>query len=177
MFHNKSPRPVLTLPRSGPEVALEALAAVGLIASFAIVLMYWSQLPERIPTHFGFSGQPDAWGSPMTLWMMPGISAALYAMLTVVSLFPHKFNYLHTITEANAEGHYRLARGLLLWIKVLIMVLFAWLTWQICAIALERSTQLNKLFLPLLLGGIMLTLLVYLVRATKVESSAASGEM
>ena len=141
MIADKSTRPVLTLPRTGLEMALEATAVVGLVGAIAIVLVFWPKLPDRIPTHFGFGGQPDAWGSRTTLWMIPGISAALYAMLTVVSFFPHKFNYLHTITEANAAGHYRLARGLLLWLKVELTLFFAWMTWQICAVALEHSTS------------------------------------
>ncbi len=172
MMTNKHSRPVLDLPRTSLEHALEAMAVAGVIGGFAVVVSVWSKLPEKIPTHFSFGGQPDAWGSPIMLWTLPCVSAGMYGLLTIISRYPHKFNYLHPITTDNAGGHYRLARELLLWLKVQIVGLFAWLTWQVCDIALDRTTHLNALFTPLLLGGIALTLMVYVVRAMRLERSS-----
>ena len=44
-------------------------------------LWAWPRLPDRIPTHFGASGQADAWGEKAfgSWFMIPGIAVALTA--------------------------------------------------------------------------------------------------
>ncbi len=40
-----------------------APAVVALAALWAVSLWAWPKLPDQVPTHWGISGQPDAWGS------------------------------------------------------------------------------------------------------------------
>lgn len=51
-------------------------------------------MPDTIPTHFGPSGAPDAWGSKYTVLMYPGI-LVLVAVLAVpmIKLDPKQENY------------------------------------------------------------------------------------
>lgn len=42
-------------------------------------------LPERIPVHFGLSGEPDRWGGPSTLLAMLAISVLLGNFLLLLS--------------------------------------------------------------------------------------------
>ncbi|HEY0866827.1 MAG TPA: SdpI family protein [Fimbriimonas sp.] len=53
-------------------------------ASVAASAVYGAFLPDRVPTHWGLSGQPDAWGSKwINLLMMPGMLLA-FIVLTLV---------------------------------------------------------------------------------------------
>jgi uncharacterized membrane protein len=58
---------------------LRRLNAVLLLALFAGSAWAYPRLPGRIPMHFGFSGQPDAWASrSLVSWfLLPAITAAL----------------------------------------------------------------------------------------------------
>ncbi|MCX7045258.1 MAG: DUF1648 domain-containing protein [Candidatus Sumerlaeota bacterium] len=44
-----------------------APALCGLLAS--ATLLYLAHAPERVPVHFGWSGQPDRWGSRFEMWL------------------------------------------------------------------------------------------------------------
>lgn len=48
----------------------------------------WPQLPDRIPTHFGLDGHPDAW-TDRSLWSwfaLPGIAVAFTALMGLFRL-------------------------------------------------------------------------------------------
>ena len=71
-------------------VSLAACVLMGLVA-MALAVGSWDAIPERVPTHFGGSGAPDAWGHKnwatvfvlplMALLMGPGL-----AWLAIVSV-------------------------------------------------------------------------------------------
>lgn len=82
-------------------------------------------------------------------------------MLTIVSRYPHKFNYLWPITAQNAAEQYRLARSLLAWLKVEMIALFGFLEWVTIRTALKQGEGLGFLFLPVVLGLIFGTLGIY----------------
>jgi uncharacterized membrane protein len=53
-----------------------------------INVLNWADLPERIPIHWNFQGQPDSWGGKGTLWLLPFlflIPALLVSALTLSS--------------------------------------------------------------------------------------------
>ena len=109
--------------RSLEFVALAALAAVWVMSAYA--LLGPSRLPDRIPTHFNFSGKPDGWGSPQLLWILPGFGSILYAGMTIVTRFPEAFNYPARVTPANRAVLQGLALRMIAWLKVEVMCLFA----------------------------------------------------
>ncbi|MCG3121548.1 MAG: hypothetical protein ALAOOOJD_04703 [bacterium] len=157
-------RPVLNLPRSSFENSLEFLGAMGLLLMFIVIAQYWPSLPERIPSHFGVSGQPDAWSGKSMLLILPVIAAVLYAGLTVLSRYPHLYNYAWPITEANAAAQYRLAREMIIVLKTEIVWLFAYVNWQTIQTALGRAQGLGPAFLPIFLLIIFGSLGFYLYK-------------
>lgn len=109
MTDKQANRPILPIPRSPSAAVLEIVAVAGTVLSVALLVQSWKALPPVIPVHFGISGKPDGWGAKPTLWLFPALSAAIYVGLTVLSRFPHTFNYPVPITEENALQQYRLA--------------------------------------------------------------------
>jgi len=157
-------RPVLDLSRSSFEKTLDIFGAMGLLFMIAMIAFYWSSLPERIPSHFGGSGRPEAWSGKSMLLVLPSISAVLYTGLTVLSRYPHIYNYAWPITPQNAATQYRLARQMVIVLKTEIVWIFAYLDWQTIQTALGHAQGLGQAFLPIFLLIIFGSLGFYLYK-------------
>ena len=129
------PRPVVKLPRSRAENVVDGLTAIVLLAWFRVALWYWPGLPARVPMHFNAAGKVDGWGPRWTIWLLPAVGVVLAVFLTVLSRFPHTFNYPCAITPENAERQYRMARLLLGIVKLGVAVLFCTLELMVCSAA------------------------------------------
>ena len=158
-------RPILTIPYSPQEKTLEAVAIGGIFLSSAMLILFWPTLPSLVPSHFDISGAVDAWSDKKVILIFPIVSIILYAGLTVLSRYPHIFNYAWPITEQNAQRQYQLARSLLVWLKVEVIVLFTWLEWLTIRVALGQANGLSSLFLPIILVIIFGTIGIYLFQA------------
>ncbi len=86
-------RPALLVPRSRMEKAIEIIAALGIIFNILTAFQAWPHLPARIPSHFGLFGEPDGWGGKGTLLVATMVNLVLYASLTVLSFYPHIYNF------------------------------------------------------------------------------------
>jgi uncharacterized membrane protein len=123
----KRSRPVLHLPRTQFEKLLEALTALGIIILIAMTVWGYFALPAVIPTHYGFSGAPNGYGGKGNLLTLPIVSICLAVLLTVLSRYPHIYNYPWPITAENAPRQYYLARLLLWWITLEMV-------WMLCGL-------------------------------------------
>ncbi|MDZ7361474.1 MAG: DUF1648 domain-containing protein [candidate division KSB1 bacterium] len=164
-FTKSGSRPVLQIPKSSLELGLETTAALGLLIMLYFTFTSWPLLPETIPHHFDISGKPDAWGGKWTLSLLPGIGLVLYVGLTILSRYPHIYNYLWPITEKNAAAQYHLARTMIVALKAEISLLFAYLQQQTIQVALGKAEGLGVAFLPTFLVLIFGTIGIYFVKA------------
>lgn len=160
-------RPILDVPLSSLEKFLEALAVIGILLNIIFIAMFWNELPNKIPTHFGPSGAPDAWGGKGMLLFLTVMNIMLYLLLTIVSRFPHTFNYPVKITTENALKQYYLARNLLLFLKTETVFLFTYILWGTIQVAQGKAEGLGILFLPIFLFIIFATIGVYFYKASK----------
>jgi uncharacterized membrane protein len=158
-------RPKLDVSISPTERVLGLVAAAGVLLSVLIVLNHWADLPARIPTHFGPSGRPDAWGPKWSLLALTGLTIALFAGLTIARRFPHTYNYPWRITEENAPRQYALARSLLAWINLEVVSLFTYLQWSTIQVALGNSEGLGAWLLSAVLIALFATIAIYFLRA------------
>lgn len=155
-------------PSYSPRWPVETAALVGLALAVGSVLRVWGELPERVPTHFGLAGRPDAWGGRGWVLALPALAVVLYAALTLVQRLPGRwYNYPLTITEENRERQERLARDLIRWLKAALMGLFAHLTLGVLRTALGEAPGLGTWTVPLWIGVMIGLLAVYLVRARR----------
>ena len=122
-------RPVLRLSLTPAEIAVELAAAATLIFAWGMAAQYYRDLPDTIATHFNFFGKADGYGSKKTIFVMPGIATIIAIILAFLSQIPHQFNYLVTITEANAESQYRGGRMILFVIGLLVALLAVLAVW------------------------------------------------
>ncbi len=147
------------------ELLCEVPALLGLVFLIVWPAIHWTNLPETVPTHFGFNGEPDGWGHKRSIWVLPGIALALYLLLTAAMKFPHRFNYLWPITPENAARQYALARRLISLVKIEIVWIFAFITWRMTEIAAGDGARLGAAFLPIVLVGPLGTVTWYLIKA------------
>lgn len=137
--------------------------------AFSYIRAHFDQIPATIPTHFGPSGQPDAW-SAKSVWsvygtLMIGLGIYLSMVLTniVVIIRPDNPAKIINIPQRDKDllGPERLeairatiARGLAV-LNLTMAALFAYLGWGATNVALGISPGLGPviwLFVAALLG-------------------------
>ncbi|MDF2988824.1 MAG: hypothetical protein K0R50_4334 [Eubacterium sp.] len=159
-------RPILKIPLSYLEI-LEIVSLSGIITIFLYLFIAWEQIPEKVPTHFGSSGLPDSWGGRGSLLFLAFLIIPLYSLLTIISKFPHIFNYLCEITEANARFQYQNTRTMIVLLKTELIFIFGYIEWKSIQVAVGKASGLGTAFLPVLLLVVFGTIGIYIYRTIK----------
>lgn len=120
-------------------------------------------LPERIPTHFDPAGNPNGWGTPAMLWLVPLMSTIIYLLMTWVARFPSAFNFPMHTTLAMRPRLEAIALGMISWLKVEVVALFAWIQYQAIAVARHGRGTVSQLFMPLALVVIFGTIAAHIM--------------
>jgi len=142
------------------------------IALIALALLTWityralygpEPLPQRIPIHFDFAGNPNGWGSPSMLLLFPVVALAVYLLITVVAFLPAAFNYPVPVTAENRPRLQALALDMITWLKTELICLFTWIQWTIVEAARHGRNGLSPAHMPVALVAIFGTILWYFV--------------
>lgn len=169
--HEEKPfdRPKLSIPRSVSERVGQALAIAGILACVSVLALNFSDLPEKIPQHFGMGGNPDAWSGQWSLWAILITNIVMFVGLSLVEKIPHYYNYAWPITRENAPRMYRLARELILWVKVLVVWMFTYIEWAMINVARGQSKGLGVLFLPIMLALLTVISIFFIVQMSRAK--------
>jgi uncharacterized membrane protein len=162
----------------------KTLEVVGLAM---LAVLYWitytalngsAKLPDRVPTHFDVSGQPNGWGSTSFLWLLPIVATGIYLLMTVLgNIRFRRYNLPVRVTEVNLPFIQERTAVMVCWIKVELLCLFTYLQSSIIEGARTASFRLSPLFLPVFLAVVFLTAgwhLVTMIRGAR--ERAESGE-
>lgn len=160
-----NPRPKLTIEPTGFDRTLEALAIAGIVSLWVVVLLKYSTLPERIPTHFNFKNEVDGYGGKDTILLLPIIGSAIYILLSVVNKFPHFFNYPTTITEENASRQYQFATRLIRLLKAGIALTFLCIIFMTFEAIDGHNPLPGYLIFPMVIAFIFAPIIWYFIRA------------
>lgn len=131
--------------------AVTLLLVVITVGTTAYAVFGPHPLPDRIPTHFDAAGNPNGWGHPAMLWLLPLVSTVIYLLMTWVSRFPAAFNFPMRTTAASRPRMEAIALQMISWLKLEVAALFAWIQYQTIALARNGHGSLSPLFLPLVL--------------------------
>lgn len=120
------------------------------LLSWLYLLIQYPELPDRIPRHFGFWGEPDAWGAKGFIWIMAVIQAVLVAIDHAA---------LHeSIKNAKKTGISDLTgRDAMAWTCPFISGLFGWVLF-----AGTYWMRLGKGFIFVVMG-LLAVLIVYII--------------
>lgn len=119
-------QPKLKIELSKTDYIPEVLSVVCIISVILQLVLSWTELPEKIVTHFNLSGEPDSTGSKFTLLLLPSIIVMIYFLLTIINRYPHVFNYPVTINPDNALFQYRNAAVTIRILKLIILSFFSY---------------------------------------------------
>lgn len=134
-------------------------------AAFAALLATWAltaytiygphPLPARIPTHFDLAGNPNGWGTPAMLWLLPIIATVVVASMSLVAHFPQSFNYPLRVTPATRPRLQAISLDMIAWLQLEIAGLMLWIQFAIIQAARSGHNSLPPLIVP---GVILLVL-------------------
>lgn len=159
-------QPKIDLPKSRFEMVLNAIALTVYILSVIYLLSVYGSLPDEVPGHFNASGEADRWGNKAELFLLPAIGGGLWLFMTVLSKYPHTFNYLN-LKEDNIEAQYINGRLMMNVLKNEIVLFFSFITYQTIQIAQGAVDGLGAAFLPIFLIVIVGSTFVFMYRMLK----------
>lgn len=139
-------RPKLDLPKSSLERWIDVASWIFVMLGFVLALNSYSDLPDLIPHHFNAAGEADRYGSKEIIFLMPIIAFVTVAGMMFMTRFPHKFNYLNTITPENAAFEYERMRVLLRVTYLLVSLLMLTLTWNLIQSTQDHTAKLGAGF-------------------------------
>ena len=148
----------------------KTLKVIGLGMLAVIYWITWTalngpdRLPARIPTHFDISGNPNGWGSPNTLLLIPIVATGMYLLITVLASIPTtRVNLPVRVTAANLPFIQEQTRDMVSWIKVEMICLFTYVQISIIQAARNSDFRLSPLMIPVFLAAVFGTVGWYLV--------------
>lgn len=147
-----------------PQFELIPLLLVAL--AFYIVLSAYPVLPVVVPTHFDIQGNPDGYSSKEVIFALPIVALVFFIILSISNIIlaiidnPKRLINIpkeskKALTQTKAKTFRISLNRSLFVLKVLIISLFTYITWQTVEIALGKGHSLGALFW-LLIGGIII---------------------
>ncbi|WP_160689105.1 DUF1648 domain-containing protein [Clostridium sp. C2-6-12] len=164
---NSEKRPVINFPLTWKDKILILIATIPIILTLIYIKITWSTIPEIIPTHFGFSGTPDAYGNKRSLFIIVVITIIFHLLLGMLSKFPQYYNYPFEITEKNVEPLYKIGRQTMLLIDLEISIFLSMLAWQNIQAAIGKIEKINGTFLFLFLIVIFGTIIFEIIKMNR----------
>jgi len=156
---------------------LEALALA------ALAVLVWityraihgpAPLPQRIPTHFGLDGQPNAWGPQGALWLLPAVGVGLFLVISLVALFPASFNFPVRVTPANRPRLEALTLKMISWIKFELATMFLYIQWSILQSVRAGNAALGPVIVPIFIAAVFTTIGIFIAAIIRAARATAS---
>lgn len=164
MLEDKDQRPDIEITLTPVYRGLQILAAAIVLGMTVWLVVIWGDLPAEIPVHFGFGGGADTWGSKDTLGLIPVVAIGMYLFLSYFGARPRMANYPWAITEDNAEDQYRLAREMVVWLKLETVCILALIQWAMVSVAMGHSEVLPPAYMTGLVGAMVVTIGIFFYR-------------
>lgn len=118
-------------PYSLPAVVLGIAGVLVLVATMVLILVTYASLPVQIPTHFDYSGNPDAYGSRSSLWFLFAIDALVFTLIAVTAHFPRYWNIPIQVYEHNVWAICNATRIFLYVMNLLMALLFGYVIFMV----------------------------------------------
>lgn len=164
-----SKRPIIKIEKDTIDWTMDAVGLVCIIGLMVLPFFYYTELPDKIPSHYNGLGEPDAYSSKAVIWTLPIIGTLLFCLLKFLVNFPDKFNYPFKINKQNAKSAYRYGVKTMNWISVFIAGTFLYITHSTILIGLGVAENLGSLFMPLILFLLIGPLIFYVYKMIKVK--------
>jgi uncharacterized membrane protein len=143
---------------------VEILGWPALLAGILLPLLFFNSLPDKIPVHYNFSGHPDDYGSKITIWALPLISAVLFALLHLLSGLIVRQKPKPKEDPGQFFQKLQAVQTLLVTLKTILAIIFTYIVLATIMIAPEKWAGLGWAFTPLVLGCTLVLPLAFAIR-------------
>jgi len=141
------------------DIIANVICIIMLIGIVIYLLVTWGNIPDQIPGHFAADGSVNRWDSKGTLFLLPAIGWVTFIGMTIIERFPHLWNVGVRVTEENKYRVYRVAKTLLIKVKLIIVALFVFIT-----VFQSLSQNLPSWFMPVVMALIFVPVIISVVR-------------
>jgi uncharacterized membrane protein len=163
-------RPILQLRLTKFDYLLEFLAIGILVFHWIFMLNYYCKLPLIIPSHIDSNGEIDGMGSKNMLCLVPIIGLLLYIAISYTNKKPHCFNFPYPITAENAERQYRNSLMMMRVMKMLVQLVFLFVTANIISTALPFGLKFVGLWMfPFGISLVFICMFFFVFRGFKLK--------
>jgi uncharacterized membrane protein len=163
-------RPRIPIKLTTIDYFFEIIGAIGVVCLILLPVYFFNDLPSQIPKHFNALGQVDSYGNRGIIWLLPTIGLFLYVGMTILNKFPFAFNYPTKVTNDNAERLYKLGTRTVRLLKIVVVVSFAFLNFKTIEIALNKTTEIGKFYLPIFLTVLIILMGTMIYKMTKKQN-------
>ncbi|WP_033445692.1 DUF1648 domain-containing protein [Ornithinibacillus scapharcae] len=139
------------------------------VGSIILLLVVWSSLPSEVPAHYNFLGEVDRWGKKWELLILPVVGGFLLLMMQALEKHPEAHNYPKRLNESNAEAFYLNSRKMLNQLKNSSLIVLSAILIESISIAMDWINGFGKWFIPILLIGVFLPMLIGLLKQRKIR--------
>lgn len=158
------------VPNPMEEGIHRSLPLAAMILAFAMVALYYGDLPDRIPIHWNGRGEIDGYGDKIMVWILPAINLGLFWFMGLISKSGYQwFNYPVKVTEGNAAEQHRIALATVAVTRTICCLLFAYITY---AMVRSAVTDTNVFSMPVMVAFLLAlfgAIIYYTRRAFRVK--------
>lgn len=141
---------------------VEVITVGILLFLIAYLIIKWTSIPDKIPSHYNSAGIADAWSGKTSIIILPMVSIILYTSLTLLCFFSAIWNTPAKVTDKNYLFVYQNTRSMVCYLKLVLIATFSYM--GICA---AQGKALGNLFLPLeliIVFGVVFWFIIKIVR-------------
>lgn len=160
-------RPKIKVKKEPLDWLIEIIGVVILLAITGYIIQQFGSLPDRIPSHYGIDGKPDAFGNKSTLLFLLGITVLMSVGMFILNKYPHIFNYPTEITADNAPSMYQKATRMIRSLNTVIVISFSYIMYSTVQTANNSQGGLGNYFIPVFLIAVFGLILLYLYQSFK----------
>ena len=162
-------RPGIKLALTTTDKTVEFVGWFLIIAIWGLIIISYSNLPDTIPIHYNGAGQANGFGRKSNILMLPLIATILFIGLTILSKFPHIFNYPRNINQDNALRQYTIATRMIRYLKLIIVIVFGLIALKTIQNENREADGLGVWFLPVTLGLFIIPLTYFVIKSYKTK--------
>ncbi len=160
-------RPRIKIELTVVDKIIELISWVLLIGIWILTITNYQNLPETIPIHFDSKGVADGFGNKSMLFHLPIVATVIFIGLTILNKLPNTFNYLQEITIENAFKQYRIATRMMRVLKLIIVLIFGLISYQVIKHAAGEIEGLSSWFLPFVLISIFVPTIYFMIKSSQ----------
>jgi uncharacterized membrane protein len=145
------------------DIFLEISGIIIISGCFLFLAFNYSSLPDSLPRHFGSDGVPDAFSAKGVIWVLPIMGLVLYLLIGLISNVPGLINLPFQPNPEKEEFYQRRYSRMIRILNVVMVGIFAFLTYQSAQIGLGVHSQLPEYFKAVSLGLLFGIPLIYVI--------------